>query len=373
LLLSEKNTRALPKWQNNGSSRNFGVAEFRTLNTKSREKQIRVRLKDPKLSFRKLAAEQTKKTAARVQKVPTKPAPNRKILYEKAYTYLNQAFSSVRNRKSFSLEPGLEIMRKMAEAGHPQDELFIMAIHLDNRFKFVIHHSVNVAIYALRMAENLGYARTKQLELGMAGLLHDIGMAVIPDKIIYKQEKLRPQEIKILRERPNYSYKILRSFGESFAYLSECSAQVYERIDGSGYPLGLKTDEINEYAQIIGLLDMHEALIHSRPQREKLPHFAAVKEIFNTCKNRFPRKYLKSLLSIFTVFPIHSYVRLNSDAIGKVIETYPEQPMRPKLQIVFDSQKRKILTERVVVLPENPLLNIVDSVSENELHDLSRL
>ena len=349
------------------------MVEFRTLNTKAREKPTQLRIKDPKLSFRKLAAEQSKKTTAGVQKISAKSAPNRKVLYEKAYTYLNQAFSSVRNRKSFPLKPGFEIMRKMAEVSHPQDELFIMAIHLDNRFKFVIHHSVNVAIYALRMAENLGFDQTKQLELGMAGLLHDIGMAVIPDKIIYKQEKLSEQEIKILRERPKYSYKILRSFGESFAYLAECSAQVYERIDTSGYPIGLKGDEINEYAQIIGLLDMYEALIHSRPQREKLPHFTAVKEIFNTCKNRFPRKYLKSLLSIFTVFPIYSYVRLNSDAIGKVIETYPEHPMRPKLQIVFDSQKHKVLTERIVVLPENPLLNIVDSVSENELHDLSSL
>ncbi len=82
------------------------------------------------------------------------------------------------------------------------------------------------------------------------------------------------------------------------------------------------------------------------PRRDKLTHFTAVKEIINTCKNRFQRKHLKLLLSIFTVFPIHSYVRLNSNAIGKVIETYADQPMRPKLQIVFDSQRRKVLTRK---------------------------
>jgi hypothetical protein len=63
---------------------------------------------------------------------------------------------------------------------------------------------------------------------------------------------------------------------------------------------------------------------------------------------------------------------LNSNAIGKVIETYPDQPMRPKLKIVYDSQKRKVLTERIVVLPDNPLLNIVDSVSESEIQELSQ-
>lgn len=329
------------------------------------------------MSFSKLAAKRDK------QVLPAKPAikatpksnsnHNRKGLYEKSSIYLNQVLSAVKNRKSFALEPGFQILQRMVEGEHPQDELFIMAIHLDDRFKYVIHHSINVAIFALKMADDLGIDQTRKIELAMAALLHDTGMAVIPDKILYKQEELSRQEIDILRNRPNYSYKILRSFGDGFAYLAETAAQVYERIDGSGYPRGLKGEEIHEYAQIIGLLDMYEALIHSRPQRDKVTHFTAVKEVINTCKHRFQRKHLKSLLSIFTVFPIHSYVRLNSNAIGKVIETYADQPMRPKLQILYDSQRRRVLTKRIVVLPENPLLNIVDSVSESEIKELSKI
>ena len=102
----------------------------------------------------------------------------------------------------------------------------------------------------------------------------------------------------------------------------------------------------------------------------KLTPFAAVKEIINTSKNQFQKKYLKALLSIFTAFPIHSYVRLNSHAIGKVIETYPDQPLRPKIQILYDSQKRKVLTEKFVALPEDPLLHIVDSINENQIRQI---
>ena len=351
--------------------------EIRSMKDDAQNKSNPKAKQDLKLSFRKLAAGQGKLAAAHHPKANSLPQPagnnhNRKSLYDKASVYLNQVLSAVKNRKSFALEPGFRILQKMAEGAHPQDELFIMAIHLDDRFKYVIHHSINVAIYALKMADDLGLEHARRLELSMAALLHDIGMAVIPDKILYKREELSRQEINILRERPNYSYKILRSFGDGFAYLAESAAQVYERIDGSGYPRGLKGDEIHEYAQIIGLLDMYEALIHSRPQRDKITHFTAVKEVINTCKHRFQRKHLKSLLSIFTVFPIHSYVRLNSNAIGKVIETYADQPMRPKLQIIFDSQRRKVLTERIVALPENPLLNIVDSVPESEIRELAK-
>ncbi len=353
----------------------MSLVKFRNLISEAQKKSSPGAKQDPKLSFRKLAATQDSRAPTRIADpkiAADSNGNNRRGLYDKACIYLNQVLNAVKNRKSFPLDPGFQILQKMAEAEHPRDDLFIMAIHLDDRFKYVIHHSVNVAIYALKMADDLGFSKKQKLEVAMAALLHDVGMAVIPDKILYKQEKLSQQEVEILRERPNYSYKILRSFGDGFAYLAESAAQVYERVDGSGYPRAIRGDEIHEYAQIIGLLDMYEALIHSRPQREKLTHFTAVKEIINTCKNRFQRKHLKSLLSIFTAFPIHSFVRLNSDAIGRVIETYPEQPMRPKLQIVYDSQKRKVLTERIIALPENPLLNIVDSVSESEIQALSQ-
>jgi len=352
----------------------MNILEFRDMKDKVQNKNSLKTRQNLKLSFSKLAASCGQQALSAKPVVKTAPHDNnRKRLYEKSSKYLNQVLSAVKNRKSFALEPGFQILTKMAEGVHTQDELFIMAIHLDDRFKYVIHHSINVAIYALKMADDLEMDQTRKIELAMAALLHDIGMAVIPDKILYKQEALSQQEIDILRNRPNYSYKILRSFGDGFAYLAETAAQVYERIDGSGYPRGLKGEEIHEYAQIIGLLDMYEALVHSRPQRDKVTHFTAVKEVINTCKHRFQRQHLKSLLSIFTVFPIHSYVRLNSNAIGRVIKTYADQPMRPRLQILYDSQRRKVLTERIVDLPDNPLLNIVDSVPDSEIKELSKL
>lgn len=294
----------------------------------------------------------------------------REDLYKEASDYLRGVFDSVRRRQVFELEPGYRIVDRMLNTQPFQDVLFLMAIHLDDRYNFMIHHSVNVAIFSMKMAAGLGFDKNRQREIGMAALLHDVGTALISEEILNKKERLTEEEFKIFRERPKHSYRILRQLGAPCEELAEIAVQVYEKIDGSGYPHGLKGEEIHAYAQIIGLVDMYEALIHSRPQREKLLHFSAVKEIIKTSKQCFQRRHLKILLSIFSIFPIHSFVRLNSDAVGKVIETYPDQPMRPKLQIIFDSQKRRVLTERIINLPENPLLYIVDSVSEDELETM---
>ena len=325
--------------------------------------------KKSKLSFVELAAGQKKNGKANHRSAPDE---SRKLLYEEALDYLNQALGAVRNRQRFSLEKGLQIICKITEVTLSADPLFIMSLHADDRNKFVLHHGVNVAVYAIKLTKYLGFGLDQQIEIGLAGLLHDIGTAMIADHIIYKQKKLRKDEIEIFRQRPNYSYKILQSFGHDYAYLAECAAQVYERIDGTGYPRGLTADEIHEYAQILGLLDVYETLIHSRPQRGKLTPFAALRKIINTSKNRFQRKHLRALLNTFTLFPLDSWVRLNSEAIGKVIETYPDQPMRPKVRIIYDSQKQKVLTERIVALPEDPLLHIVDSVTDEEIQQLSK-
>jgi HD-GYP domain-containing protein (c-di-GMP phosphodiesterase class II) len=325
--------------------------------------------KKSKLSFVKIADRQEKSVKADLRSGPDE---NRKALYKEALNYLNQVLSAVRNREAFSPDTGLKIIRKIAQGNPSQDPVLIMALHVNDRFKFVLHHGVNVAVYAIKLAKHLGFTLEKQIELGLAGLLHDVGTVAIPDQVIYKRKKLNEKEMNLFKERPNYSAKILNAFGHDYAYLAVCAAQVHERIDGSGYPQGIRGNEINEYAKIIGLLDVWEALIHSRPQRDKLVPFSAVKEIINTSKDRFEQKYLKALLNTFTVFPLYSYVRLNSDAIGRVIETYPDQPMRPKVRIIFDSQKQKVLINRIVALPDDPLLHIVDSVTDEEIRQIAK-
>lgn len=292
-------------------------------------------------------------------------------LYTQATEYLKLVFSSVKESKLFSLEPGFKILEKIADTRSPIDALFLKAIHDEESYDLVISPSVNVAIYAIKMAENLGFSKNRQIEIGMMGLLHDIGMAKIPKELIYKQS-LTDDEFLIFKERPKYGYDILNVFKKEYAYLAECALQIHERTDGTGYPKGLQANEIHEYAQIIGLVDIYEALIHSRPQREKNLHFYAVKEIIKTGKNKFPQKFLKALLNTFSVFPINSYVRLNSGAIGRVIRTYPDQPMRPKVQIIYDSQREKVLTERQINLPDHSLLYILDSVADQELGEMSK-
>ena len=332
--------------------------------------------RDLKLSFAKLAAQAAPAQASARPAPRVLPAaasvPERGAIYAAAFRFLEQTFPAVHGGKSVALAPARAIVERMAAVAAGPDALFVAALHRDDRARYPVQHGVNVAVYAVKIAQDLGLERERQVELGMCGLLHDIGMARIPEELIHRPGALGEPDREILRRRPAAAFDILKGLGPEAVPIAECAAQVCERMDGSGYPRGLRGDELHESAKIIGLLDLYEALVHSRPNRQRLSFFEAMKYIFKSCKTQFERRHMKSLLRVFTVFPVHSYVLLNSEAIGRVVESYPDQPMRPKLQILLDAQRRKTLAERTVALAEEPLLNIVRCVSEAEMTDLLR-
>jgi HD-GYP domain-containing protein (c-di-GMP phosphodiesterase class II) len=332
--------------------------------------------REPKLSFARLAARNAPVQPAPRAEQRVLPAaqavPERGAVYAAAFRFLEQAFLAVRDGKPVALAPARAIVERMAVATAGPDPLFIAALQRDDRARYTVQHGVNVAVYAVKMAQDLGFERERQIELGMCGLLHDIGTARIPEELVHRSGALAEQDRETLRRRPAAAFDILKALGPEAAAAAECAAQVCERIDGSGYPRGLRGDEILEAAKILGLLDLYEALVHSRPNRQRLSFFEAMKYTFKGAKTQFERRYMKSLLRVFTVFPVHSYVQLNSEAIGRVVETLPDQPMRPRLQILFDAQRRKTLTERMVALAEEPLLNVVRCVSEAEITELLR-
>lgn len=292
-------------------------------------------------------------------------------LYERAYEYLKEVFSAVRAKSPFSVDTASAIVADMVANSAPRDDLFIHAIHHDQLEDYHLFNCINVAIYVIKMGEVLGFDENRLVRLGTAALLHDVGMGLIPERLILQKARLTSNDRELMRKRPIYSHQVLKTLGEPYTWLADYALQVHERIDGSGYPKGIKGTSIDENALLIGLADMYEALIHSRPQGERFSFYAAMKEIIRNGKGTFPREHLKALVHVFSFFPSHSYVKLNSGAVGWVIETHPNHPLRPRLRIVYDAQHRRVLSDQIVDMPDNALLHIVDTMSAREIRVLA--
>lgn len=292
--------------------------------------------------------------------------------YQRACRFMEDVFARVRKHENPNISEGEVLVEEIVQAclrgGLPQD-LLIKAQYGNETNSFLINKAVNVTVFAIFMGDTLRLPKERLLELGLAALVHDIGKIRVPEEILYKQGALKEDELAVLRQYPHDSFNILQTLGVKYHYLAECALHVNERLDGSGFPQGIQGDQINPYARIIGILELYEAMTHNRPQRQKLSHFEAVKEIIKTKKPAFQRELLKAFLSTFGIFPLHCLVKLNSGAIGRVIQTYEEQPLRPKVEIIVDAQNRRLKVPRTIDLREQQVLYIADALTEESLNE----
>ena len=175
------------------------------------------------------------------------------------------------------------------------------------------------------------------------------------------------QEWAVIRNHPEVSYQILARLGRGYEWLAEVALQVHERSDGSGYPKGLEEADISELAAIIGLIDTYVAMIKNRPYRDKFVQTDAIKFIIKEAKDLFPARILKVFLNQISLFPVNTLVRLNNKSIGRVVSTDKSQPLRPTIELMYDTHGNRLQTREFVRLADNPLLYIIESINDSEL------
>lgn len=271
----------------------------------------------------------------------------------------------VKKGQVLSPSPVLSILHKVIQEGLI-DELYKYSTERINDEGFQ-SQSIAVTFGALKIGQGLGYDIEKLLKLGVAGFFENVGMYLIPDNILNKQGKLTKEEMEIIKHHPYHSAKIIRKMGVGYKWMEDIASQVHERWDGSGYPRGLKGEEILEPASIIGIMDVYIAMIKKKPYRDKFLQTEAIKSIIDIEKTKFPPHITKEFLKQITIFPINTYVKLNNHAIGKVVSTDRNNPMRPTIELLYDGVGKRVEGKKIINLTQTPMLHIIGTLDEKEV------
>ena len=172
-----------------------------------------------------------------------------------------------------------------------------LAHTIDAKDKYTNGHSFRVAVYSRMLAKELGLSVKEQDAIYDMGLLHDIGKIGIPGTIINKTTKLTDEEYEIIKQHPIYGYEILAEI-ESMPELSTGARYHHERIDGKGYPDGLKGDEIPFMARIIAVADSYDTMTSNRSYRKYLPQDVVRAEIEKNIGTQFDEAPARAMLKI---------------------------------------------------------------------------
>ncbi len=237
--------------------------------------------------------------------------------------------------------------------------LSLLNVHISPKENYIYNHVVNTCIIAIDIGIGLGYDKSKLFELGLTAILHDMGMIKLYN-IYNLPRRLSVKEYEEIKKHPLIGAEILEKFISIAKKVISSACQEHERINGSGYPYKLKGNAIDEYAKIIGVADVYEAMTHVRPYRNKLHPYEALNQIIDT-KDTFEKRIIKILVRrICCPFPLGSYIKLNTGEKGKVIKRNLKNPTRPTVEIGYSTNGNKLRKPKVTDLAKHPKFYVED-------------
>jgi len=296
-----------------------------------------------------------------------KEIENAERLYTGLQNYMREVMEKVKTNKPIELETTFPLIQQLTASRRMTERVYQLTNTFYHGKDYYISHPVNTMVYAIKIGLRMGYTREKLDELALAALLHDVGMFMIPENIIGKEDSLTESELALIKRHPELGKNLLFKFKDQFPWLARAVHEHHERENGHGYPRGIKGNDIAEYAKIIGICDSYEAMTHNRPHKKAIMQFASVRELIETKDVLFSTKILRAFLEELSLYPIGSYVKLNNNAIGLVVDTNKDQPLKPIIKILFDGHGEKVTDEKIIDLKVNTVLNILGGISEEEL------
>ena len=288
--------------------------------------------------------------------------------YRLAQEQLTGVALAVQRQDDLDLEALSALATGIAEALKQSDQLLIQAMN-GPAGPPLITNLVNVAILATKVGAGLGYHGEELERLTFAGLLHDIGLFAVPQSLITKSGRLTHDERTLIEQHPELGYQAIRRAGPKYDWLAQVVSQAHERWNGQGYPNKLKGRQISEFAQIIGVVDIFDALVSPRGYRRRFSPHAAVRELLVVERTAFPREVVKALVEQLSAYPLGTSVRLTTGEVGSVMRINTRYPLRPVVRIEGDVAYAQ--EGRQIDLSRTPLVSIIETLEPPDVARVS--
>lgn len=252
---------------------------------------------------------------------------------QKVMSITKQAMESAKIRHTFIVEELQEQIDNILTSLMESKEVLLQLTDIRAQRDYTFVHSVNVCITSLIIGIAMGYSGEQLRTLGLGALLHDIGKGKIPAYILEKPGKLSAEEFSIIQEHSKYGFEMLYENGGIEAGAALVALQHHERYDGTGYPWKLERDGICEYARIVAVADVYDALTTDRVYRRRFLPNEALSIIDEQTGTHFDPAIVKAFRKLVALYPVGCLVQLNTREIAFVTAVSPESPTRPAVRI----------------------------------------
>lgn len=276
-----------------------------------------------------------------------------KRLIEEAMTRKRSASHTTLKREFF------EVLDAIIGDLYGHHKAMVMLNDMQTTDHYLFRHSLNVCVYTTLLGLHHGYPRNELRTLSMGALLHDIGKTQINLNILNKPGSLSNDEFAQMKKHTEIGYYMLKNEPNIPLLAAHCAYQHHERLNGSGYPRGIKSPDIHEYAKWVGITDSYDALTTHRVYRKAMLPHEALEILYTGSGTQYEQRMLELFRDRMAVYPIGMSIHLNTGESGVIARIHAEYPQRPVVRILYDAEGNPLKIPHEIDLSKKLHLMIV--------------
>jgi HD-GYP domain-containing protein (c-di-GMP phosphodiesterase class II) len=263
---------------------------------------------------------------------------------------IDNVFNDVRLGHALPSLDAKEAVSEMVESVIRNPDALVWLTHLKKKDDYTSIHSMNVCILALAFGRYLGLSKNSLLHIGIGGLLHDVGKMRVKQEILIKPDRLTEDEMEQMRNHAVYGRDILLASKDIPSGAADIAWSHHERMDGTGYPRGLKGESIGYFSRITGIIDVYDAITSERIYHNAITSLEALEKMYEWRGTSFDTALVEQFIQCLGIYPTGSEVEMSSGEVGVVISVNRVHRLRPKVLLILDADKTLYDPPRLVDL-----------------------
>jgi putative nucleotidyltransferase with HDIG domain len=212
--------------------------------------------------------------------------------------------------------------------------------------EFTYMHSLSVATMMIVFCSSLYLKRNIITEVGTGALLHDIGKSKLPLELLNKAGHLSEEETAKMRDHVDLGCEVLSKTPGLTPISLSVAAEHHENYDGTGYPKGLKGEEISVYGQIAAIVDMYDNLTSDRGYSKGMSPTVALNRLLEVSGHQFNEELVQRFIRRIGIYPVGTLVKLDNGFLGVVLEQGARDLLNPVIRLIYDTEKKWFIKPR---------------------------
>lgn len=277
-------------------------------------------------------------------------SPRARRMHSEANRIVKNLMDSVRLGQQIELERLEPLVENMVDSLFRNQDALLPLARLKQYDTYTFEHSVSVCALMVAFSRGMKFSRETVKEIGMGALLHDVGKAGVPERILNKPAKLTDEEFAKMKSHVVQSVILLQNTPGISDTALRVAGEHHERYDGTGYPNRLKGDEISLYGQMAAIVDVYDAISSDRVYHKGMPPTQALKKLLEWSEHHFTPILVHTFIRAIGIYPAGTLVRLASDHLAVVMEQNEGNLLEPVVCVIYHAGRQYYVEPKVLDL-----------------------